>query len=348
VEGRRVALTLADLAERLSARLVGDGQHVIRSLAAINRADSEQITHLSGAAWRQYLSGTGAGAVLLRESDLAACPTNALVVPDPYLAFAAVSQLFHVPDELPAGTHPTACIDPRSTLGPGACVGPFVVVGPHTRIGQGVRLHAGVQIGERCVIGDDVELWPRVVLCSDVHLGARTVVHAGAVIGGDGFGFAPDARGHLHAIAQLGGVRIGEDVSIGCNTTIDRGAIDHTVIEDGVKIDNLVQIGHNCRIGAHSVLCGMVGLAGSTTIGRHCVLAGGSGAGGDKPVTIADQVTLTAATIVTASIDKPGVYSGSILHNSHTRWKRNALSLLKLDELVKRVRDLEKKIGERV
>jgi UDP-3-O-[3-hydroxymyristoyl] glucosamine N-acyltransferase len=336
--------TLGELASILGARLEGDPLVVVSSLGAIDKAQSHQVTHLSSPAYRQHLATTRSGAVLLREADANACPTNALIVVDPYLAFAKCSQLFCRPDDLPVGLHSTAIIDPSARIAADACIGPQVVIGAGSQVASGVRLHAGVHVGERCVIGADTELRSRVVLYSDVHVGERCKVHAGAVIGGDGFGFAPDARGHLHAIAQLGGVRIGHDVSIGCNTTIDRGAIEDTVIEDGVKIDNLVQIGHNCRIGAHSVLCGMVGLAGSTVIGKHCVLAGGSGCGGDKPVVLCDQVTLTAATIVTSSIDKAGVYSGSILHNTHTRWKRTALLFSRLDELVSRVRALEKSV----
>lgn len=343
----KTGYTLGELAGLLSARLSGDAHKVITSLGAIDKAQGDQITHLSSSSYRRHLATTGAGAVLLREADLDDCPTHALVVGDPYLAFARVSQLFHTPDHLPTGIHPTAIIGPEADVATDAAIGPYVVIGAGTRIGAAARVHAGAHIGERCVIGAGTEIRARVVLYSDVRIGERSIIHSGAVIGGDGFGFAPDAKGHLHAIAQLGGVCIGDDVSVGCNTAIDRGAIDDTVIEDGVKIDNLVQIGHNCRIGAHSVLCGNVGLAGSTVIGRHCVLAGGSGCGGDKPVVLCDQVTLTAATVVTSSIDKPGVYSGSMLHNTHTRWKRNALGLLRLDELARRIRDLEKALGLR-
>jgi len=338
---------LADIALQLEARLVGDGQRVVTSLGSLASAGPSQISHLSSPTYRKYLATTHAGAVLLREMDLPDCPVDALVVANPYLAFARVSQLFVVPDDLPAGRHPTATVAASADIHPTACIGAGVVIGAHSRIGSGARIHPGVIIGERCKIAEAVELFARVVLYSDVRIGARSVVHAGAILGGDGFGFAPDTAGHLHAIAQLGGLSIGNDVSIGCNAAIDRGAIDDTVIEDGVKIDNLVQIGHNCHIGAHSVLCGFVGLAGSSRIGKHCVLAGGSGVGGDQPVTLCDQVTLTAATIVTSSIDKPGVYSGLILHNSSRRWKRNALHLQKLDELVGRVRELERQLAKR-
>ena len=340
-------LKLAEIALHLEARLVGDGQRVVTSLGPWATATSAQISHLSSKNYRKFLADTHAGAVVLREEDLPDCPVDALVVTNPYLAFAHVSQLFARPDDLPSGIHPTAIVASTADVHPAAAIGAGVVIGANSRIGEGARIHPGVTIGERCVIADSVELFARVVLYSDVRIGARSVVHAGAVLGGDGFGYAPDAGGRLHAIAQLGGLTIGNDVSIGCNTAIDRGAIDDTVIEDGVKIDNLVQIGHNCHIGAHSVLCGFVGLAGSSRIGKHCVLAGGSGVGGDLPVTICDQVTLTAATIVTSSINEAGVYSGLILHNNSRRWKRNALHLQKLDELVGRVRELERQLAKR-
>ncbi len=338
---------LADIALHLEARLVGDGQRVVTSLGSLATATASQLSHLSSPSYRKFLTATRACAVLLREDDLPDCPVDALVVANPYLAFARASQLFALPDDLPSGRHPTAIVAASAEVHPTACIGAGVIIGANSTIGAGVRIHPGVTIGERCNVAQAVELYARVVLYSDVRIGARSIVHAGAILGGDGFGFAPDSAGRLHAIAQLGGLSIGEDVSVGCNTAIDRGAIDDTVIEDGVKIDNLVQIGHNCHIGAHSVLCGFVGLAGSSRIGRHCVLAGGSGVGGDQPVTLCDQVTLTAATIVTSSIDKPGVYSGLILHNSSRRWKRNALHLQKLDELVGRVRALERQLAKR-
>ncbi len=315
--------TLAELAQKLDAELIGDPNLRVRGLGSLETAEPHQLSHLSSATYRPALAATRAGAVLLKPEDAEACPVPALVCSNPYLAFARASQLFSEPD-LPPGIHPTASVHPSASVDQTARIGAYTIVGAD------------------CVIGPDVLIHGHVVLYSDVWLGARTVVHSGAVLGADGFGFAPDENGHLHAIAQLGGLRVGADVSIGANTTIDRGAIDPTVIEDGVKIDNQVQIGHNCHIGAHTVLCGCVGIAGSTRIGRHCVFAGGSGAGGDKPLEICDGVTVSAVTTITSSIDKPGVYSGSVLHNSRTAWKRNALHFQSLDKLAKRVRQLER------
>jgi UDP-3-O-[3-hydroxymyristoyl] glucosamine N-acyltransferase len=188
---------------------------------------------------------------------------------------------------------------------------------------------------------------PNVVLYRAVRLGRRCIVHSGAVIGADGFGFTAAEDGHLEAIAQLGGVNVGDDVSIGACTSIDRGALDDTVIEEGVKIDNQVQIGHNCHIGAHSVVCGCVGIVGSTRIGRHCVLAGGVGIGGDRPIELCDRVVVSGMTHVSASIAEPGIYSGGVLHSRNRQWKKNALRFGRLDELHRRVAALERALKQR-
>ena len=339
--------TLAELARLVGARVVGDGNIAISGVGSLSGAGPKQISHLSKAAYRGQMASTAAGAVILTEADAVLWPGPALIVSDPYLAYAQISGLYaRAIDILPAPVAPdriavSAMIDPTAELGAG------VVIGARSRIGARVRLHPHVVIGADCVLDEDVELHAHVVLYPGVRVGARTRVHAGAVIGADGFGFTPDARGHLVAIAQLGGVVIGADVRIGAQTTIDRGALDDTVIEDGVKIDNQVQIGHNCRIGAHTVICGCVGLVGSTRIGRHCVLAGGVGVGGDGPIEICDRVVVSGMTHVSASITAPGVYSGGVLHAPSRQWKRNALRLRSLDALARRVAELERLLGQR-
>ncbi len=338
------SFTLRELARRVDGRVAGDAASVINGLGSLSTAVAGQISHLSNPAYRADLPGTKATAVILLEDDLADCPTNALIVPNPYLAFARISQLWEELPPLAEGVAPTAQVAESATVHDSASLGPGVVVGAGCQIGEGVRVYPNTVIGERCTLGNDVRLMANVTLYSDVTLGARSIVHANSVIGSDGFGFTPDAAGRLEAIAQLGGVTIGRDVSIGSGTTIDRGAIDHTVIEDGVKIDNQVQIGHNCHIGAHSIICGCVGLVGSTKIGRHCVLAGMVGVGGDKPIEICDQVVVSGVTHVSSSITEPGVYSGSIIHNRMSHWKRNALRFQNLDELAKRVGRLEKRL----
>ncbi len=336
---------LAELADRVGARLVGDGDTLITGLGSLQGARPGQISHLSSAAYRRYLEGTAASAVIMNPADASLWPGPALVVDNPYLAFARIPQLFDTPPELPQGVadgahvHPDARIDPTARIAPGAVIGAASLVGPR------VRIFPGAVVGDGCRLEEDVVLMPNAVLYANVRLGARTVVHSGAVIGADGFGFTPDEKGRLETIAQLGGVDVGADVSIGACTSIDRGAIDDTVIEDGVKIDNQVQVGHNCHIGAHSVICGCVGIVGSTRIGRHCVLAGGVGVGGDGPIEICDGVVVSGMTHVSASITEPGVYSGGVLHNTNNQWKRNALRFQKLDELSRRVSALEKRLA---
>ena len=345
--GSTRSLCLGELAERLGARLVGDANVTISGMGALRTAQPGQVTHLSNSAYREGLAATQASAVILRSADAAACPTNALVVADPYLAFARASRLWERPAALNAGVHPSACIDPSAQVDASAHIGPGVTVGPETEVGPEARVCANAVIGARCRLGQGVRIMANATLYDDVKVGAGSTIHAAAVIGADGFGFARDEDGALTPIAQLGGVSIGRDVSVGAATAIDRGAIEDTVIEDGVKIDNQVQIGHNCRIGAHSVICGCVGIVGSTEIGRGCVLAGMVGVGGDKPIRICDGVTVSGCTHVSRSIDKPGVYSGGVIHDVSAAWKRNALRFRRLDELVRRVARLEKRLQDR-
>ena len=315
-------------------------------MGALGTAKPGQVTHLSNPAYRAGLAETRASAVILCAKDASLCPTNALVVADPYLAFARASRLWERPAALSEGVHSSACIDPSAQVDPGASLGPGVAVGPATVIGAEVRIHANAVVGARCRLGRGVRIMANATLYDDVQVGAGSVIHAGAVIGADGFGFARDEEGAPTPIAQLGGVRIGKDVSVGAATAIDRGAVEDTVIEDGVKIDNQVQIGHNCRIGAQSVICGCVGIVGSTEIGRGCVLAGMVGVGGDQPIRICDGVTVSGCTHVSSSIERPGVYSGGVLHNANRAWKRNALRFQRLDELVRRVGRLEKRFRD--
>lgn len=339
--GSAKAFRLGELAEHVGGEVVGNTNVEITGLGSLAGAGPGQISHLSHVAYRDKLAATAASAVILGTDDLAACPTNALVVANPYQAFAKISRLWEEPLALDRGIHPSACIDDSAVVHATARIGPGVVIGPHTMVGARARLYANVAVGPRCRIDEDVQLMANATLYADVKLGARTVVHAGSVVGSDGFGFTPDKDGRLETIAQLGGVTVGSDVSIGAGTTIDRGAIDDTLIEDGVKIDNQVQIGHNCRVGAHTLVCGCVGMVGSTNIGRHCVLAGMVGIGGDRPIDICDHVTVSGVTHVSSSITEPGIYSGGTIHNRMRTWKRNALRFQRLDELAKRVARLE-------
>ena len=335
-------ITVADIAQTIDATVAGDGAIELHGLGSLGSASAGQLSHLSSSNYRHMLATTEASAVILRPEDAADCPTTALVVENPYLAFAKASMCFVQPLHIAAGIHASAEIGENCQIDPTASIGPHVVIGADTVVSAGVKILAGVSVGARCQLASGVILHANSTLYSDVQLGENTQIHSAAVIGAPGFGFAPDARGHLYEIAQLGGVVIGANVSVGAGSTIDCGAIDATVIEDGVKIDNQVQIGHNSRVGAHTVICGCVGIAGSSVIGKHCVLAGGSGVGGDKPVTLCDGVRVTACTTISQSVSVPGTYSGSIVFHDHGKWRRNALRFFALDDLFKRVRKLER------
>ncbi|MDE0691234.1 MAG: UDP-3-O-(3-hydroxymyristoyl)glucosamine N-acyltransferase [Gammaproteobacteria bacterium] len=331
------------LRQQIGAEVVvrGDGDIAIRGIAPIDRAGEGEITHLSSPAYRRHLADTGASAVLLGEGDAEDCPCVAVVVDNPYLAFAVASQLFEQRPELEPGIDPRAEVHPEADIHPDVRIGAFATIGAGAALGAGVQIGQGALVGERCIIGAGGDIRPRATVHHDVRVGERCVVHSGAVIGADGFGFTPHADGRWQAIAQLGGVVIGDDVSIGANTAIDRGALQDTIIGNGVKIDNLVQIGHNCEIGDHTLICGCVGIVGSTKIGRHCVFAGGAGVGGAAPIEICDNVMVSVVTTITQSITEPGVYSSGTLHNLTSRWKRNAIRFQDLDGLARRVSRLE-------
>ena len=337
---------LGELAERLGGQVVGDADVAISGLGPLPSAAPGQLTHLSNPAYRRDLPKTKASAVILRDRDLALCPTNAIVVADPYFAFAAASRLWERPPRLKAGIHASARVAASAVIDGTARIGPGVAIGAETTVAGHVAIHANAVVGDRCRLDEGVRIMANATLYDDVKIGARSVVHANAVLGADGFGFARSSDGALAPIAQLGGVTLGRDVSIGAASTVDRGAIEDTLIEDGVKIDNQVQIGHNCRIGAHSVICGCVGIVGSTEIGRGCVLAGMVGVGGDRPIRICDGVTVSGCTHVSRSITEPGTYSGGVLHNAATAWKRNALRFQNLDELARRAAKLDRRVAE--
>lgn len=320
----------------------GDASVEIASLGPIDSATEDQITHLSGRAYRRYLHSTKASAVLLKEADAPDCPCVAVVVPDPYLAFAVTSQLFDESPRPRPGIDATAVVNTAAWVDASAAVGAYATVAADAVIGARVEIGAGARVGAGVEIGAGSIIHPNVTLYHGVRIGKRCVVHSGAVIGADGFGFTPNRRGEWQPVAQLGGVTLGDDVSVGACTTIDRGAITDTVVRHGVKIDNQVQIGHNCDIGEHTLICGRVGIVGSTRIGRHCVFAGGAGVAGEHPVTICDNVQVSAVTTITRSIDRPGVYSGAVLHNTAQRWRRNALRFAQLDDIAKRLGRLER------
>jgi UDP-3-O-[3-hydroxymyristoyl] glucosamine N-acyltransferase len=335
--------SLGELAVRFGCELRGDPAHYVSHVAALAGAGDGALSFIANPHYRPQLEVTRATAVVLAPADLPHCRGNALLHANPHAAFARMAALLYPPRPLMPGVAATAVIAadvalPASTrVEAGAVIGAGAAIGERCLIGPGCVIGAGVRIGTDC------ELRARVTLESAVVLGDRVLIHSGTVIGADGFGFARDG-GQWVKVPQVGGVRVGSDVEIGALTSIDRGAIDDTVIGDGVKIDNQVQIGHNCVIGEHTVISAFSGLSGSTRIGRRCMLGGGSGFVGHQ--TICDDVAFTGDCMVTGNIDKPGVYSGSIPAEPQREWQRLVARVKRLDVLALQVRRLAKKLGE--
>lgn len=340
---------LADIVAALGGELCGDGQTVIDRLAPLESADAASLSFLSNPRYGPQLAASGAACVIvspaMRDAALARGP--AIVAADPYLYFARLTQWWVARSRRAPvpGVHPSAVVEPGVQLHPSASLAALVYVGAGAVIGAGVVIGSHCHIGADASVGVGTRLAPRVTLGEACRIGARGIVHSGVVIGADGFGFAPDGRddeARWEKIEQLGAVRIGDDVEIGANTCIDRGALDDTLIDEGVKLDNLIQIGHNVRIGAHSAMAGCVGIAGSAKIGRHCTAGGGAIILGH--LELVDHVHITAATVITRSIWKPGQYSGLFPFDDNASWEKNAATLRQLHGLRGRLRALEKKL----
>lgn len=334
-------MTLGELADSLGATLRGDPQALITGLATLQNAGPGQLAFLANPRYRPLLADTRAEAVLLTPADAEGFAGQALILANPYLAFARLTHRFDRTPQGTVGIHPSAVVAASARVPASACIGPQAVIGEGVVLGERCVIEAGVVLQDRVRLGDDCRLRARVVINHDCVLGDRVNVHPGAVIGGDGFGYANE-RGQWRKIAQIGRVVIGNDVDIGANTTIDRGALEDTEIHDGVIIDNQVQIAHNVVIGAHTAIAACCGISGSTRIGRHCVLAGGVGLVGH--IEICDKVQVTGMTMVTKSITEPGSYSSGTAFDTTDNWKRMAVRLRKLDELAERVRDLTRKL----
>ncbi len=335
-----MAVQLAQLAEQTGCELRGDPGLEVSGVATLSGASPGQLSFLSNPKYRKHLAETRATAVILSAEDADACPVAALVAADPYLAYARAAALLAPVHRAPAGVHATAVVADDAVIGDGVVIGPNAVVEAGARVGAGVTVGAGCFIGRGTIVGSDSVLHPRVTVMHGCTLGDRVIVHPGAVIGADGFGIAKDGDGWVK-VPQLGGVRIGDDCEIGANTTIDRGALEDTVLEEGVKLDNQIMIAHNVHIGAHTVAAGCVGIAGSTTIGKRCMIAGAAGIGGH--IDICDDVTIMAFSMVTSSIHQPGQYASGLPLDSLPNWRRNAARFRNLDDLAKRVKALEKK-----
>jgi UDP-3-O-[3-hydroxymyristoyl] glucosamine N-acyltransferase len=331
-------LTLADIAARLGAELRGDGAFEVHGLHTLAAAGPGHLSFLSNPLYKSALRTTRAGAVILRPEDAGEFTGNALLLANPYFGYAQLAALFDRTPRPPAGIHATAVVGEGAVIDASAAIGPRVVIGAGVEIGAGTVIEAGAVVQARTTIGRDCRIRANAVVYHDCVIGNRVNIHSGAIIGGDGFGFAND-RGRWRKIAQIGRVVIHDDVDIGANTTVDRGALDDTVIHEGVIIDNLVQIAHNVVVGAHTAIAGCCGVSGSTRIGAHCVLAGGVGLVGH--IEIADRVTITGMTMVTKSITEPGSYSAGTAFEPSDKWKKTAVRVKQLDDMARRLRQLE-------
>lgn len=312
-------MRLGHLAERIGAELHGDPEAQIARLAALDAAQEGDITFLYDRRYRKFLDITRASAVILAPVDLEACPVASLVMEEPYLGYVRAAALLHPPVTRAAGIHPSACIASGAEIDASAYVGPFAVIEEGVWVGTHAFIGPGCILDHRVRIGDYTRLVANVTVLEGAAVGRRCIVHPGAVIGAEAFGFARDC-GRWMKVPPLGGVHIGDDVEIGANTTIDRGTLKDTIIEDGVKLDNQIQIGHNVRIGAHTAIAGCAGIAGGTRIGKRCTIGGGAAIAGH--IEIADDVTVNGMALVTKSILKPGVYSSAWPAKENREWKR--------------------------
>jgi UDP-3-O-[3-hydroxymyristoyl] glucosamine N-acyltransferase len=336
------AFTLGQLAERLGATLRGASEQAISGLATLQEAGPDQLSFLANPQYRKYLPDCRAGAVLLNAADADSYSGNVLVVANPYLAYAQLSHLFDRKPQAAAGVHATAWVAEDAQVNATASVGAYAVIESGARIDAGVTIGTHCVIGARSLIGEGGWLAPRVTLYHDVRIGKRVVIQSGAVIGGEGFGFA-NQKGVWQKIAQIGGVVIGDDVEIGANTTIDRGALADTLIGNGVKLDNQIMIAHNVQIGDNTAMAGCAGISGSTKIGKNCMIAGGVGMVGH--IEVCDGVFVTGMTMVTRSITEPGSYSSGTAMQPAGEWRKSAARIRQLDDMARRLQQLEKQLA---
>lgn len=334
-----MAMTLGALAVRHGCELRGDPAITVGHVATLAGARAGALTFLANPQYRSQLAGTSAAAVVLGPDDVPACPVACLVSANPYLTYARIAAELHPPRLLRPGIAPGAHVA-RGCRVPDSCqIESGAVVGEGALIAERVYIGANAVVGEGCRLGDDTRLMAGACLYDGVRIGRRCLIHSGVVIGADGFGIAREATGAWTKVPQVGSVVIGDDVEIGANTTIDRGAIDDTSIGDGVKLDNQIQIGHNVVIGRHTAIAGLVGVAGSTRIGERCIIGGDTVLSGH--LTVADDVVISGGARVTRSIKRPGVYGGAIPADEANRWRKNVVRFGQLDDLARRLCHLE-------
>lgn len=338
------AYRLGEIVERFGGRLIGDPDLEIGRIATLESAGPGDLSFLSHPGYRRQLQGTRAAAVILGRDDEDATALPRILCDDPYLYFARVARLLSTQTRPEPGVHSQAVVEQSAVVAESAAVGPWCHIGRNARVGERVVIEAGCAIGDEVEIGEGSHLHPSVTIYPRCRIGKRAVIHSGAVIGADGFGMALE-KGRWLKIPQTGRVVMGDDVEIGANTTIDRGALDDTIVEDGVKLDNQIQVGHNVRIGAHTAMAGCVGIAGSARIGRHCTVGGGALIVGH--IEIADHVNISAATLVTKSITRPGTYTAVFPMAEHREWTKIAAHLRGLERLAERIRKLEQGASKR-
>lgn len=338
-----VSWRLDALGASLGLPFVGDPETRVDRVADLAAAGPQSLSFLGDPSYRKWLPETRAGVVILAEQDVPACPSAVLISPNPYLSFARAARLIYPATSHPGGIHPSAVVDPSAQVDPSAWIGPLCVLESGVWVGPRVLVGPGCILGESVRIEADSRLVARVTLCRGTQVGQRALIHPGAVIGRAGFGFAKDGERWIR-IPQVGRAVLGDDVEIGANTTVDRGAIEDTVIGDGVKLDNQIQIGHNVRIGEHTAMAANTGISGSTRIGRHCTISGAVGMAGH--LTIGDNVHFTGMAMVTRSFPEPGVYSSGIPAMPSADWRRNVARFRHLDDLSRRLKQLEARVAD--
>ncbi len=338
-----LSFRLGELAELVGARLQGDAEARVDSVATLQDAMPGSISFLSNSRYRKYLSNTHATAVILAEEHAGDCPVTALVSDNPYLAYARISAYMHPQSEIRAGQHQSSWVSDSAVVDPTAWIGPGVAVEDGACIGPEAQIGPGCVVAKDVTVGAGTKLVANVTLCHGVTIGQRVLVHPGAVIGSDGFGIANDA-GVWVKVPQLGSVVVGDDVEIGANTTIDRGALRDTVIADGVKLDNQIQIAHNVEIGENTAIAACTGIAGSTKIGKNSTIGGGVVVVGH--LEFCDNVHFSADTLVTRSFDEPGYYSGNLPAVSNKEWRKTVATLRNLDGMMKRLKELERSVSK--
>ena len=331
---------IKELANIVDANIHGDPETYISGIATLQLAGQNDLSFFSNRKYHKFLLNTKAAIVILHSDDLDDCPTNAILTNDPYLAYAKISSWLIQVDTEQVEIASTAVIEDNAAIGKNTSIGANVYIGSSCQIGDNVKLHAGCVIADDVKIADNTILYPNVSVYSDVSIGQQCIIHSGVVIGSDGFGIANE-QGRWFKVPQLGSVIIGDNVEIGANTTIDRGAIEDTIIENGVKLDNLIQIAHNVHIGENTAIAGCVGIAGSSTIGKSCAIGGGAGILGH--LSIADHVHITATSLVTKSITEAGVYSSGTPLQENAQWHKNFVRFKQLDKMARRLSELEKK-----